>query len=211
MKYFNLLLVALIALASCTSNHQKTDYDVIVYSGTSAGVMAAYSAKMLGKKVLLVESGKHLGGLSASGLGETDIGNKYTVSGLSRDFYRRLGKNYGQFEAWRFEPKIAEALFNQYMAEANVKVLMEHRIIDLEQNVLEINNITLEHSANSGPNRTLSAKVFIDASYEGDLLGKANVTYTIGREGNEAYQETLNGVQHAKSNLAQAASQKQTD
>ena len=195
-------MLTLISLTCCTSNRQETDYDIIVYGGTSAGVMAAYTAKMQGKKVLLIEPGKHLGGLSASGLGETDIGNKYTVSGLSRDFYRRLGKHYGQFEAWRFEPKVAEAIFNQYIAEAEVEVLMEHRIIDLAQNGLEISNITLESTPNpdSNPKRTFSAKVFIDASYEGDLMGRAEVSYTIGREGNEVYQETINGVQRAKGN-----------
>ena len=71
-------------------------YDVCVYGGTSAGVIAAYTAAKLNKKVILVEPGKHLGGLSSGGLGYTDIGNKYVVSGLARDFYRRMGKHYGK-------------------------------------------------------------------------------------------------------------------
>lgn len=194
--------VSLLLFSTCEKTAAKTDYDIIVYGGTSAGVMAAYSAKMQGKKVLLIEPGNHLGGLSASGLGETDIGNKYTVSGLSRDFYRRLGAHYGQFEAWRFEPKVAEAVFNEYLEEANVEVLKQHRIVDLKKQGLQINQITLEHSStpDSSPQRTLSAKVFIDASYEGDLLARAKVTYTIGREGNDTYQEAFNGVQVAEGN-----------
>ncbi|MEL7119120.1 MAG: FAD-dependent oxidoreductase [Bacteroidota bacterium] len=196
-------LFSMVLFSSCQNNEATSNqYDIIVYGGTSAGVMAAYTAKMKGKKVLLIEPGKHLGGLSSSGLGETDIGNKYTVSGLSRDFYRRLGKYYGEFEAWRFEPKVAESIFNQYIQEAYVEVLYQHRIISLQKDGTEIKNLTVEHSEDqeAHPDKTFSAKVFIDASYEGDLLGRADVTYTIGREGNAMYNETLNGVQHAKSN-----------
>jgi len=177
-------LIFMLAFSSCKSSKEEfPEYDIIVYGGTSAGVMSAYTGKMMGKKVLLIEPGKHLGGLSSSGLGETDIGNKYTVTGLSRDFYRRLGKHYGQFEAWRFEPHVAEAIFNQYINEADVEVLYEHRIIDLKKRGRQISSITLEHSSSqrAHPNKTFSAKIFIDASYEGDLLGRSGVTFTIGR------------------------------
>ena len=91
------------------------EVDVCIYGGTSAGVIAAYTAAKLGKSVLLIEPGKHLGGLSAGGLGYTDIGNKYVVTGLSRDFYRRIGKHYGKFEQWIFEPHVAENIFKEYI------------------------------------------------------------------------------------------------
>lgn len=71
-----------------------TDVDICIYGGTSAGVMAAYTAKKLHHSVLLIEPGKHLGGLTSGGLGYTDIGNKYAITGLSRNFYRRIGKHY---------------------------------------------------------------------------------------------------------------------
>src|SRR5690348_10920036 len=77
--------------------------DVCVYGGTSAGVIAAYTAQKLGKKAILIEPGKRLGGLTTGGLGYTDIGNKYAITGLSRDFYRLIGKHYGKFEQWIFE------------------------------------------------------------------------------------------------------------
>src|SRR5215510_11763438 len=83
-------------------------YDICVYGGTSAGVIAAYTAAKQNKKVILIEPGKHLGGLSSGGLGYTDIGNKYAITGLARGFYRRIGKHYGKFEQWIFEPHVAE-------------------------------------------------------------------------------------------------------
>src|SRR5689334_23837376 len=102
--------------------------DICVYGGTSAGVMAAYTAKMYGKKVLLIEPGRHLGGLSSGGLGYTDIGNKYAVTGLARDFYRKVGQHYGKLEQWIFEPHVAEDIFKQYLDRAKADVLYEHSI-----------------------------------------------------------------------------------
>src|SRR6478752_9348 len=108
----------------------KAQYDICIYGGTSAGVIAAYTAAKQNKKVILIEPGKHLGGLSSGGLGYTDIGNKYVVSGLARDFYRRMGKHYGKFETWIFEPHVAEEIFNDYIKEANVQVLFGYRIVN---------------------------------------------------------------------------------
>src|SRR5690349_2789195 len=109
--------------------HAKAQYDVCVYGGTSAGVIAAYTAAMQHKEVILIEPGKHLGGLSTGGLGYTDIGNKYAITGLARNFYRDLGKHYGKFETWIFEPHVAEALFNDYIRAANIPVLYQYRIV----------------------------------------------------------------------------------
>jgi glycine/D-amino acid oxidase-like deaminating enzyme len=100
-----------------------------VYGGTSAGVIAAYTAKKMGKSVLLIEPGKHLGGMSSGGLGATDIGNKYAVTGLARDFYRRIGTHYGMLERWTFEPHVAENIFNDYIKRGKVPVLYGHRIV----------------------------------------------------------------------------------
>src|ERR1700722_3946176 len=97
--------------------------EVCIYGGTSAGVMAAYAAKKLHKTVLLIEPGYRLGGLSSGGLGYTDIGNKYVVSGLARDFYRRMGRHYGKFEQWTFEPHVADSLFHDYIQRAAIPVI----------------------------------------------------------------------------------------
>src|SRR6187200_3231232 len=119
VKKVFVLFVVTAAMLQTSSAQQTSTVDICVYGGTSAGVIAAYTAKKMGKTVLLIEPGQHLGGLSSGGLGFTDIGNKYAISGLALDFYRRIGKHYGKFEQWIFEPHVAENLFNQYIQRAN--------------------------------------------------------------------------------------------
>jgi hypothetical protein len=170
--------------------------DVVIYGGTSAGVIAAYTATLYGKRVLLVEPGRHLGGLSSGGLGYTDIGNKYAVTGLGLDFYRRLGRYYGQFEAWTFEPHAAAQVFEQYIDEADVEVLYSRRLKSVEKEGARIRTITLEYAGGArAPDLIVAGNQFIDASYEGDLMAKAGASYTVGREGNSRYGETIDGVQ----------------
>ncbi len=180
-----------------TKSNDKKQYDVCVYGGSSAGVIAAYAAKMLGKSVILISPDKHLGGLTSGGLGATDIGNKYAVTGISRNFYRRIGKYYDKPESWTFEPHVAEEVFNKYIKEAGVEVLYEYRLKSLLKKETEIQNIVVEQCNNPKPetNKTFAAKTFIDATYVGDLMAKAGVSYTVGRESNNKYNETINGVQ----------------
>jgi hypothetical protein len=168
--------------------------DVVVYGGTSAGVIAAYTAQMYGKKVLLIEPGKHLGGLSSGGLGYTDIGNKYAVSGLARDFYRQVGAHYGKFEQWIFEPHVAEDVFKNYIDRARVDVLFEHRIAEAVMQNGMIKTVKLVNTRTSTA-VVISAKMFIDCSYEGDPMARAGVSYVVGREPNKQFNETYNGVQ----------------
>jgi len=190
-----ILLAAIFYTASITARSQQS-YDVCVYGGTSGGVIAAYTAKQLGKSVLLIEPGKHLGGLSSGGLGYTDIGNKYAVTGLGLDFYRRVGKHYGQFESWIFEPHVAEEVFLQYMRAAKVEAFYEYRIVSAKKEDGIIKEITLENvSAAPAKKKIIKAKVFIDCSYEGDLMARAGVSYFVGREASTVYNESYNGVQ----------------
>lgn len=171
--------------------------DICIYGGTSAGVIAAYTASMSGKKVVLIEPGKHLGGMSSGGLGYTDIGNKYVVTGLSRDFYRRIGKYYHTLEQWKFEPKVAESIFNQYIKAGNIKVVFEYRLLSVMKSGNKIKGIRIENSQNpsSATNKEVKAGMFLDCSYEGDLMARSGVSYTTGREDNKKYGETFNGVQ----------------
>jgi hypothetical protein len=173
----------------------RKDYDICIYGGTSSGVIAAYTAAKLGKTVLLIEPGRHLGGMSSGGLGLTDIGNKYAISGLALDFYRRIGQHYGKFEQWVFEPHVAENLFLDYVKRAKVEVLYQSRLTAVIRNGNLISEITLESTKKETSNNKVKAKMFIDCSYEGDLMAKAGVSYTIGREANDLYKETFNGVQ----------------
>ena len=200
IKYLVLALALLLCLPLSAQQKNTSEYDIVIYGGTAAGVIAAYTAKKMGKSVLLIEPGRHLGGMSSGGLGQTDIGNKYAVTGLSRDFYRRLGQHYGKFEQWTFEPKVAEALFNDYVKRANFKVLFENRITGAKKKGNVIQEITLENTYKpaAATNKTVRAKMFMDCSYEGDLMAKAGVSYTVGREANSQYNETINGVQLMK-------------
>lgn len=162
--------------------------DVCIYGGTSGGVAAAIQASRMGKRAVVAEFSKHLGGLSSGGLGATDIGNKAAIGGVSREFYRRLGKYYGQEEAWKFEPHVAEEMFRQMAKEASVAIYFEQRLASVKKRGARITEIVME-----GGN-IFRAKMFIDCSYEGDLMAKAKVSYHVGREANGKYGETLNGI-----------------
>lgn len=183
---------------SCAPEEDKDieQYDVVVYGANSAGIIAAYTAKTMGKSVLLIEPTMHLGGLTTGGLGYTDIGNKYAVTGLSRDFYRRLGDHYGKFEQWIFEPSVAKKTFQDYLDRAGIEVQYDYRVIAANKEDGFIQDIELEKSSDpSVDRRNVAGKMFIDATYEGDLMALSGVSYAIGREANEVYGETYNGVQ----------------
>jgi len=162
--------------------------DVCVFGGTSAGVVAAVQAAAMGRSAIVAEPGVHLGGLSAGGLGFTDIGNKAAIGGLARSFYRRLGQHYGKAEAWTFEPGLAEREFVAVLAEAHVPARFGQRLVAVKKVGGRISELTTE----SGD--TYRAKIFIDATYEGDLMARAGVTSFLGREANAIYGETLNGI-----------------
>ena len=162
--------------------------DVCIYGGTSGGVMAAVQARRMGKTAVVAEFGKHLGGLSSGGLGATDIGNKAAIGGLSREFYQRLGKHYGEEESWKFEPHVAEKAFNEMAREAGVPIFLEQRLSRVQKEGNRVAEAVMENG------NVFRAKMFIDASYEGDLMAQAKVSYRVGREANSFYGETLNGV-----------------
>ena len=190
----NRIILLACLMVSVAARAQKT-YDICVYGGTSGGVTAAYTAKKMGKSVVLIVPGRHVGGLSSGGLGYTDIGNKYAVTGLGLDFYRRTGKYYKQFEAWIFEPHVAENIFKEYLAKANVEIRYDLRILEAKTTGGKIREIVLEQMGKKQATETVRAKVFIDCTYEGDLMAKAGVSYMVGRESSAQYNESYNGVQ----------------
>lgn len=194
------------------------DYDLVVYGGTASGVIAAVQAKKMGKTVIIVSPDKHLGGLSSGGLGFTDTGNKATIGGLSRDFYHRVWLHYDKAESWKqqkkeeygnkgqgtpamdgenrtmwiFEPHAAERIFEDYVKEFSIPVQRDEwldRAKGVKKDGARITSITTL----SG--KTYSGKMFIDATYEGDLMAAAGVDYHVGREANSVYGEEWNGSQ----------------
>lgn len=199
MRFIILVLlstVILFAAARKKSESLQEEVDICVYGGSSAGIVAAYTAKKLGKSVILIEPGKNLGGLTTGGLGATDIGNKYAVTGLAREFYRRVGTHYGKFEQWTFEPHVASGIYDDMIREVGLKVIRNYRLTGVGKQNGSIQQIIVEDSDKpaAATNKTIRAKMFIDATYEGDLMAKAGVSYTVGREGNAQYGETHNGV-----------------
>lgn len=197
---------------------ETQDYDVVIYGGTSAAVTAAVQTAKMGKSVVVVSPDKHLGGLSAGGLGFTDTGNKAVIGGLSREFYHRVWKHYQQPEAWRwqtresfgnkgqgtpaidgawrtmwvFEPHVAEKVFDQWIAEHNI-ALVRNAWLDREKGVAKQGRRIVSIATLDG--RVFRGRVFIDATYEGDLMAAAGVSYHVGREGRDAYDEQWAGVQ----------------
>jgi hypothetical protein len=206
--------VALFA-ANPTAAAEPMAADVVVYGGTSAGITAAIQAKRAGKTVVLVEPSQHLGGLTTGGLGATDIGNKNVIGGLAREFYERIGKHYQNDNAWvhekrdaynqrnvrfnpndesmwTFEPHVASQVFREMLAENGSEPLLGERL-DRATGVRKTGGRIESIAMESG--RVIAGKMFIDATYEGDLMAAAGVAYHVGREANRQYGETLNGVQ----------------
>jgi len=224
------LLAAALGCTAPTLTPESESFDVVVYGGTAAGVVAAAQARAMGRTVVLLEPGAHLGGLTSGGLGNTDIGNKAAIGGLSRRFYERVAAHYARPESWTqetreeyrerssignqghgredplvertgvatmwvFEPSVAEGIFVAMVEEAGVDVRFGQRL-DLDGGVSmdgpALRSIRMEDGA------VYEGRAFIDATYEGDLMAEAGVSYAVGREGNDVYAETLNGVQTAQ-------------
>lgn len=218
--FFFLLL--LLSSLSCNLNESENTYeaDIIVYGGTSAAVMAAVEAKQSGKSVIVVSPDKHLGGLSSGGLGYTDTGNKSVIGGLSLSFYQRLYQHYQKPESWKwqakeeygtksqhgnagidgelmsswnFEPSAAEGIFEGFIKENKITVLRDEWLDRSATGIKKVDSKITSFRTLSG--KTFIGKVFIDATYEGDLMALAGVTYHVGREANVVYGENWNGVQ----------------
>lgn len=192
-------------------------YDIVIYGGTSAGVAAAIQASRMNKSVLLIEPSYRLGGLTTGGLGATDIGNKQAIGGIAREFYQQIKEYYAQDENWKwekreeymtgrqarnkegedamwtFEPSAALQVYLQMLAKEKVEILFGERLLRSSAGVKKSDGVIQAITMESG--KTFSGRMFMDATYEGDLLATAGVSYTVGREGNEQYKESLNGVQ----------------
>ena len=207
-------LVLLMALLTPVFGSVKQkEYDMVIYGGTSAGIAAAIQGSRMGKTVLLIEPTNRLGGLTTGGLGATDIGNKQVIGGISREFYQNIkayyekpenwkwqkaseyqeSRNTGREDAmWTFEPSAALAVYKKMMAPEKIEVVYNQRLDrsgGVKKQGEKIVEITMENGA------SYQGKMFIDATYEGDLMAAAGVSYTVGRESNKDFGETLNGVQ----------------
>ena len=171
------------------------NYDLVIYGGTSGGISAAVQAKRMGLNPVIIEPTNRLGGLSSGGLGDTDFGKTAAIGGLSMNFYQRVGNKYEKdAPVWMFEPKVALSVFQDWISEHEIEVLYNERL-DLQNGaVLDAGKI-VAIKMESG--LRVSGRIFLDTSYEGDLMKAAGVSYTTGREANSIYGENYNGIQTA--------------
>jgi hypothetical protein len=216
MRFLKSIILA--SSVAAFAGAQTVTYDVVVYGGTSAGIIAAVQAKRMGKSVVVVAPEKHLGGLSAGGLGFTDTGDKSVIGGLSREFYQRVWSHYDRPEAWKwqkreqygnkgqgtpamdgaqrtmwiFEPHVAEKVFEDFVAEYKIPV-HRNEWLNRASGVSKRSGRIVSLTTLSG--RTYTGRMFLDATYEGDLMAAAGVTYHLGREAQATYGEKWNGVQ----------------
>ncbi|MEW4489800.1 FAD-dependent oxidoreductase [Thalassoglobus sp. JC818] len=215
-----LMLIACIFVANHLPAERvySDDYDVVVYGGTSAAITSAVQVKKMGGSVVVVSPDIHLGGLSSGGLGWTDTGNKAVIGGLAREFYHRVWKKYQEPDNWKwqprdsygnqgqgtpaidgaqrtmwiFEPHIAEEVFDDFVKDYDIPVIRDEWL-DRENGVTVVEGKIQSIRTLSG--KTYTGRMFIDATYEGDLLAAAGVDYHVGRESNETYGEQWNGIQ----------------
>lgn len=218
MRNCIILFLFLVGFSCQQQQEGEEDIDIIVYGGTSAAVTAAVQAKKMGKSVIIVCPDIHLGGLTSGGLGYTDTGNKAVIGGLAREFYHRVYKYYQLPETWKwqkredygnkgqgtpaidganktqwiFEPRIAEKVFEDFIRDYEIPVYRDEWL-DREQGVKKVDGKITSITTLSG--KTYHGKVFIDATYEGDLMAAAGVSYHVGREAQSVYDEKWNGVQ----------------
>ncbi|MBN1388000.1 MAG: FAD-dependent oxidoreductase [Bacteroidales bacterium] len=220
-KAYTLIVTAaftITLLLSCNSKNDKNknNADVVIYGGTSAGIASAIQTARLGKSVILIEPTNRLGGLTTGGLGQTDIGNKQVIGGIAREFYQNIKRHYedptnwvwqrrseyrdgGQTATdmkedamWTFEPSAALEVYHDMIKNHGITIIYNQKLnreTGVNKDVNTINSISME----SGD--TYYGKIFIDATYEGDLMAAAGISYTVGRESNSQHGEILNGVQ----------------
>ncbi len=199
-----ILLAPLLALKAQPLRIIEADF--CVYGGTSGGVAAAVQAARMGKTVVIAEPGKHLGGMTSGGLSAVDIGDPRSVGGIAREYFTRLVAAYGKTLQWEqphaakggsghgtggayaIEPHQAEQVFDAMAREAGAKVHFKARLASVRKSRARITEFVTEDGT------VFRAKMFLDATYEGDLMAKAGVSYTLLREGNATYREVYNGI-----------------
>ncbi|WAC14717.1 FAD-dependent oxidoreductase [Dyadobacter pollutisoli] len=210
MKKLSLVLPLLLLTAFNAAGQHK--FDVVIYGGSAGGYAAAIQVARMGKSVALLEPTAHIGGHVVEGLGGTDVDNHKefrnspAVSGIALEFYKRVAKAYGRDEAfekmlrdgekkpnlWRLESSVAGKVIKAWLAEYKISLFYKTRLSESKNAVLKKDTKITRIKTETGS--TFEAKIFIDATIEGDLLAAAGVSTTVGREANATYNETFNGI-----------------
>jgi hypothetical protein len=192
------------AVPFAVADANRTDYDVVIYGGSSAGVIAAVQAAHMGKSTVLISAHRHVGGVTASGLGTTDTGNVGTIGGLTRQFYANIYRYYHvaaettgasrtmtDAAKYDFEPHAAEAVFTDMLRQSGADWILGEQL-DRVGGVTRRGRQIVSIRMKSG--REFTGRMFIDATYEGDLMAAAGVRYRVGRESSAEYHESIAGV-----------------
>lgn len=185
-----------VSIAAAPVYAASSSADLVIYGGTASGVMTAYAAAKQGLHVVLLEPGNHLGGMVTGGLSATDVAHFQIIGGYARDFYREAAAHYGvrtlnKHSDWLSEPKVGEAIFDEWLKQAGVEVHFHERLKEhggVSKSRLHVRSVTTEDG------KIWQGKIFADCSYEGDLMAQAGIKYTVGREGTQVYREDLAGV-----------------
>ncbi|WP_270087915.1 FAD-dependent oxidoreductase [Sphingobacterium sp. SYP-B4668] len=219
MRYLWFLFVFLLVLKHGAAQSNTNTVDVLIYGGTPAALTAALQVKQAGKSVIVLSPDKHLGGLSSGGLGFTDTGNKTVIGGMAKRFYQDVFDYYSQQSSWKwqtresfgnkgqgtvamdsehqtmwiFEPHVAEHIFESWVKDNAITVIRE-AYLDRRAKSINMQNGQIK-SIKTLDGTVYKALIFIDATYEGDLMALAKVSYAVGRESNQQYGEKWNGVQ----------------
>ena len=217
-RNFLIILCLILNTALLSAQSSRKEYDVVIYGATSSGISAAIQCSRMNKTVLLIEPTNRIGGLTTGGLGATDIGSRDAVGGISREFYRNIKKYYDKSESWTrqekesysqsrniegedvmwtFEPSVALKIYKEMMAKEKIDLVYNKKLLrngGVKKDGTSISEIKMVSE------EVYKGKMFIDATYEGDLMAASGVSYTVGRESNKQYGETLNGVQLDKIN-----------
>jgi hypothetical protein len=194
--FFRRLALCMMLLGVSVLTARAQSYDVVVYGGTASGVIAAVSAGRGGAKTVLVSANKHLGGMVSNGLFHTDVGKPQVIGGIAKEFWERGDAYYkahpvARKSFWFVEPHVAEIIFAEMLKDAHVTVVTDARLKEhggVERKGKAIVAIRTEDG------QQFAGKVFIDATYEGDLLAFSGTSYTYGREGLSQYHEYSAGV-----------------
>ena len=183
-----------------------SSFDVIVVGGTPAGIAAAIAAARLGHSVALVEYHPHLGGMSASGLGKSDIKKREMIGGLFAEFVGRIHQHYREKygadsenvrlcrDGYYYEPSVAEAVFDALVEEQpRITVLLFHRFKSTQTEGNAARGVVVR-DRKTRVRRNLQGRAVIDATYEGDVYASAGAQYRLGREPRDAFNEPHAGV-----------------
>ena len=205
-----LLLLATSLLATgIAAQTPIMQHDVVVYGDSAAAVAAAVQAKRQGLDVVLVNSTDFLGGMTCSGLSASDIFHRDAVGGVARELYGRIGQHYGKEYVDYFEPHVAQAAMDALVKDAGLTVFLKETLDRAPGGVTKEGTRIQAFRTSSG--KVFAAKVFIDASYVGDLMAAAGVSYSVGREPNTLFAETLNGAQRGDDKPRKHYTQKDKD